>query len=69
MSNFVRIKTIIYGHNCDNEQFVSEKRFNPDKVSKTHNLSVECGVLPDNFSLTTPLAGAKKETGEHSSTS
>lgn len=24
-----------------NEQFISEKRFNPDKVSKTHNLSVE----------------------------
>ena len=30
-------------------QFISEKRFNPDKVSKTHNLSVECEV----FSWTT----------------
>ena len=36
------------------------KRFNPDKVSKTHNLSVECGVLPDNFSQMTPQDGAKK---------
>ena len=27
MSNFVLIKTIIYGHNCYNEQFVSEKTF------------------------------------------
>lgn len=41
MSNYVRIKTIIYGHNYHNEQFISEKRFNPDKISKTHNLSVE----------------------------
>ena len=60
MSNFVRIKTIIYGHNCYNEQFVSRKRFSPDKLSKPHNLSVEFHVLPDNFSQMTPQDGAKK---------
>ncbi len=27
MSNYVRIKTIIYGHNYHNEQFISEKTF------------------------------------------
>ena len=43
--------------------FVSEKRFNPDKLSKPHNLSVECHVLPDNFSLMTPQTGAKKRPG------
>ena len=48
--------------------FVSEKRFNPDKVSKTHNFSVECGVLSDNFPLMTPQDGLK-ETWEHSSIS